>query len=189
MPPGSVVLQKRLRRAQVEEFFAKLPPSLIGDRGLRLGALLGAALRALGHEVRLIPAAYVKPFVKRNKTDARDAAAICAALQPPGHALRADQERRAAGGARAGAVAGAAGQAAHAADELRAQPVGRARHRRRAGAARLRRADRSAGRGRRRDPADRWCWRCGCWSGRWRRWRRRSPRWRADHGGGAGAIR
>lgn len=43
----------------------------------------GRELRALGHEVRLIPAAYVKPFVKRNKTDARDAAAICVAAQRP----------------------------------------------------------------------------------------------------------
>ena len=43
----------------------------------------GRTLRALGHEVRLIPAAYVKPFVRRNKTDARDAAAICAALGRP----------------------------------------------------------------------------------------------------------
>ena len=43
----------------------------------------GRTLRALGHDVRLIPAAYVKPFVKRNKTDARDAAAICVAAQRP----------------------------------------------------------------------------------------------------------
>lgn len=51
--------------------------------GLRLGASLGAGHRALGHETRLFPAAYVKPFVKRNKTDARDAEAICeAALRP-----------------------------------------------------------------------------------------------------------
>jgi transposase len=44
-------------------------------------------LRALGHGVRLIPAAYVKPFVKRNKNDARDAAAICAAPRASGHAV------------------------------------------------------------------------------------------------------
>ena len=50
---------------------------------MRHSALLGPHLRALGHEVRLIPAAYVTPFVRRNKTDARDAAAICAALGRP----------------------------------------------------------------------------------------------------------
>lgn len=77
---GNVVVQKRLRRAQVESFFAALPPALIGIEACGSSHYWGRRLRALGHEVRLIPAAYVKPFVKRNKNDARDAAAICAAL-------------------------------------------------------------------------------------------------------------
>jgi len=80
---GCIVMQKRLRRAQVESFFAKLPPAVIGIEACGSSRYWARSLGALGHEVRLIPAAYVKPFVKRNKTDARDAAAICAALGRP----------------------------------------------------------------------------------------------------------
>lgn len=77
------MLEKRLRRAQVVGFFAKLPPARVGIEACGSSHHWGRELRKLGHEVRLIPAAYVKPFVKRNKTDARDAAAICAALGRP----------------------------------------------------------------------------------------------------------
>lgn len=80
---GRIVVQKRLRRSQVESFFAKLPPATIGIEACGSAHYWARTLRALGHEVRLIPAAYVKPFVKRNKTDARDAAAICVALGRP----------------------------------------------------------------------------------------------------------
>lgn len=80
---GRIVLQKRLRRSQVESFFAKQPPAVIGIEACGSAHHWARTLRALGHDVRLIPAAYVKPFVKRNKTDARDAAAICAALGRP----------------------------------------------------------------------------------------------------------
>lgn len=80
---GKVVLQKRLRRSQVEAFFAKLAPARIGIEACGSAHHWGRRLRAQGHQVRLIPAAYVKPFVRRNKTDARDAAAICAALGRP----------------------------------------------------------------------------------------------------------
>jgi transposase len=80
---GRVVVQKRLRRSQVERFFAGLPPAVIGIEACGSAHHWGRTLRALGHEVRLIPAAYVKPFVRRNKTDARDAAAICVALGRP----------------------------------------------------------------------------------------------------------
>jgi len=80
---GRIVLQKRLRRSQVADFFAKLPRSLIGIEACGSSHYWARTLRDLGHDVRLIPAAYVKPFVKRNKTDARDAAAICAALGRP----------------------------------------------------------------------------------------------------------
>jgi transposase len=80
---GKVVLQKRLRRSQVEALFAKLAPARIGIEACGSAHHWGRTLRALGHEVRLIPAAYVKPFVRRNKTDAHDAAAICAALGRP----------------------------------------------------------------------------------------------------------
>jgi transposase len=80
---GQVVLQKRLRRSQVGAFFAKLPPARIGIEACGSAHYWGRELRTLGHEVQLIPAAYVKPFVRRNKTDARDAAAICVALGRP----------------------------------------------------------------------------------------------------------
>jgi transposase len=80
---GKIVAQKRLRRSQVEPFFAKLAPALVGIETCGTAHYWGRTLCALGHQVRLIPAAYVKPFVKRNKTDARDAAAICAALGRP----------------------------------------------------------------------------------------------------------
>lgn len=80
---GKIVLQKRLRRSQVVDFFAKLPRSLVGIEACGSSHYWARTLRALGHDVRLIPAAYVKAFVRRNKTDARDAAAICAALGRP----------------------------------------------------------------------------------------------------------
>ena len=80
---GKVVLQKRLRRGQVAAFFAKLPSALVGIEACGSAHYWGRSLRALGHQARLIPAAYVKPFVQRNKNDARDAAAICAALGRP----------------------------------------------------------------------------------------------------------
>ena len=80
---GKIIIEKRLRRSQVGTFFAELPPSLVGIEACGSAHHWGRTLRAQGHEVRLIPAAYVKPFVKRNKTDARDAAAICAAFSRP----------------------------------------------------------------------------------------------------------
>jgi transposase len=80
---GQVVVQRRLRRSQVVAFFEKLPPARIGLEACGSAHYWGRELLALGHEVRLIPAAYVKPFVRRNKTDARDAAAICTALGRP----------------------------------------------------------------------------------------------------------
>jgi transposase len=65
------------------DFFAKLAPARIGIEACGSSHYWGRTLRALGHEVVLIPAGYVKPFVRRNKTDARDAAAICTALGRP----------------------------------------------------------------------------------------------------------
>jgi len=78
-----VVLQKRMGRAQMIKFFTSLPPTIIGMEACGSAHYWGRTLQDLGHEVRLIPAAYVKPFVKRNKNDARDAAAICAAMGRP----------------------------------------------------------------------------------------------------------
>ena len=80
---GNAVFQKRLRRGQMEAFFSKLSPARIGLEACGTAHYWGRVLRGLGHEVVSIPAAYVKPFVKRNKTDARDAEAIVAAMGRP----------------------------------------------------------------------------------------------------------
>jgi len=80
---GQVAIRKRLKRGQVERYFAKLEPSVVGMEACGGAHHWGRVLQAMGHEVRLMPAAYVKPYVKRNKTDGRDAEAICEAMQRP----------------------------------------------------------------------------------------------------------
>ena len=80
---GEVVLRRKLRRAEVVGFFAKLPPILIGMEACATSHHWARQLGALGHLVRLIPPAYVKPFVKRQKNDAADAEAICEAVCRP----------------------------------------------------------------------------------------------------------
>jgi transposase len=80
---GQVVVRKQLKRGQVQRFFAKLEPAVVGMEACGSAHHWGRVLQALGHEVRLMPAAYVKPYVKRNKTDGRDAEAICEAMQRP----------------------------------------------------------------------------------------------------------
>ncbi len=80
---GRPVLRKKLRRGQVLKFFAGLPPCLIGMEACGSAHYWARELQKLGHEVRLIPPQYVKPFVKTNKNDACDAEAICEALSRP----------------------------------------------------------------------------------------------------------
>jgi len=80
---GRPVVRKKLRRGQVLGFFAELPPCLIGLEACASAHYWARELQALGHEVRLIPPQYVKPFVKTNKNDASDAEAICEALIRP----------------------------------------------------------------------------------------------------------
>ena len=80
---GEVVLRKTLRRAQVIPFFAKLPPCLVGMEACGTSHYWARELSGLGHEVRLMPPAYVTPYVKRGKTDAGDAEAICEAVTRP----------------------------------------------------------------------------------------------------------
>jgi transposase len=80
---GNVVIRKALRRRQVLPFFAKLPPCLIGMEACGTSHHWARELVTLGHEVRLMPPAYVKPYVKRGKTDAADAEAICGAVTRP----------------------------------------------------------------------------------------------------------
>ncbi len=80
---GAVVVRRKLRRDDVATFFASLPPCLIGIEACATGHHWARVLMALGHEVRLMPAAYVKPYVKRQKNDATDAEAICEAVTRP----------------------------------------------------------------------------------------------------------
>lgn len=80
---GNVVVRRQLRRRQVLKFFAKLSPCLIGIEACATAHHWARELRKLGHEVRLMPARYVKPYVKRNKNDAADAEAICEAVTRP----------------------------------------------------------------------------------------------------------
>ena len=80
---GEVIVRRALRRAQVIPFFAKLPSCLIGMEACGTSHHWARELVALGHEVRLMPPAYVKPYVKRGKTDASDAEAICEAVTRP----------------------------------------------------------------------------------------------------------
>ena len=80
---GQAVIRRRLARSQLLGFFAKLRPCLIGMEACSSAHHWARELTRLGHEVRLIPPQYVKPYVKRNKTDAADAEAICEAVGRP----------------------------------------------------------------------------------------------------------
>ena len=74
---GKVVVRRQLRRSRFLAFFEGRPACLIGVEACSGAHHWGRQLQAMGHEVRLMPPSYVKPYVKRNKTDAADAEAIC----------------------------------------------------------------------------------------------------------------
>jgi transposase len=80
---GAIVIGRQLRRSQLLQFFAKQPPCLVGMEACATAHYWAREITALGHEVRLMPPHYVKPYVKRNKNDAADAAAICEAVTRP----------------------------------------------------------------------------------------------------------
>jgi transposase len=77
---GNVVLRRQLKRRYMLAFFQKLPPCLVGIEACASSHHWSRELQALGHTVRLMPPAYVKPYVKRHKNDAVDAEAICEAV-------------------------------------------------------------------------------------------------------------
>jgi transposase len=80
---GNVLLRKQLRRGDVLRFFAGLSPCLVGMEACATAHYWARELAKLGHTVRLMPPAYVKPYVKRGKTDAADAEAIAEAVTRP----------------------------------------------------------------------------------------------------------
>ena len=80
---GEVIVRRALRRRRVIPFCSKLEPCLIGMEACGTSHFWARELCQLGHEVKLMPPAYVKPYVKRGKTDAGDAAAICEAVTRP----------------------------------------------------------------------------------------------------------
>ncbi len=80
---GQVLVRRQLKRRQVLAFFQKLPPCVVGIEACASSHYWSRELQALGHTVRLMPPAYVKPYVKRQKNDAADAEAICEAVTRP----------------------------------------------------------------------------------------------------------
>jgi transposase len=77
---GQVIIRRQLKRRYVLAFFQKLPPCLVGIEACASSHHWSREIKALGHTVRLMPPAYVKPYVKRQKNDATDAEAICEAV-------------------------------------------------------------------------------------------------------------
>jgi transposase len=80
---GNVLVRRQLKRRYVLAFFQRLPPCLVGIEACASSHHWSRELQALGHTVRLMPPAYVKPYVKRQKNDATDAEAICEAVTRP----------------------------------------------------------------------------------------------------------
>jgi transposase len=80
---GKVAVSKSLTRRQLQIFVATLPPCLVGMEACATAHYWAREIQKCGHEVRLMAPQYVRPYVKTNKSDTRDAEAICEAVQRP----------------------------------------------------------------------------------------------------------
>lgn len=89
---GKVLVKKKFTQRQLLTYTANLQPSLIGLEACSGAHFLGQALRKQGHDVRLIPAQFVKPFVKSNKNDFVDAGGDCRGGRTQEHAFCPDQD-------------------------------------------------------------------------------------------------
>lgn len=96
---GHALFSKKIRRTKLLDFFAEQPRCVVALEACGGAHHWGRQLAQIGHEVRLVPPAYVKPFVKRHKNDALDAEAICEAAQRPSMrfvAVKSEQQQAAA---------------------------------------------------------------------------------------------
>src|SRR5437764_14441080 len=85
---GKVVIRRRFQRSEIAAFFADLPACLVGIEACATAHHWARLIGASGHQVRLIPPSYVNPYVRRSKTDAAGAGAICEAVgRPTAHFL------------------------------------------------------------------------------------------------------
>ena len=124
---GEVVVKKTLRRVQMRKIFEQLDPALSGSRRAGPSHYWAREITQLGHEVRLMPPAYVKPYVKRGKSDAGDAEAICEAVRRPTMrfvAIKSPDQQAAGATPHAGSVR----QTAYPAGQHDPQPAGGVRH-------------------------------------------------------------
>jgi transposase len=126
---GKVVVARKLRRKEVLAFFAKLSPCLVGMEACGSAHYWAREITKLGHTVKLMPPTYVKPYVKRGKTDAIDAAAICEAVTRPSMSFVPVKGLEQQGVSMVHSAL-AAGRSAHASHQRRARAPERVRHRR-----------------------------------------------------------
>src|SRR5947209_966904 len=124
---GAVVIRRRITRAKLLEFFAALPPCLVGIEACPTAHYWSRRLQALGHNVRLLPPSYVKAYLKRSKNDANDAAAICEAVTRPSMRFVATKSEPAAVGLDVAPQPAASGLSANDAIECDPWAYGRAR--------------------------------------------------------------